>query len=68
MPGEIHMKPHRPDVASNREPCAAHDWNHLLRKLRWIGLDDEAKHLELVLSALPAEERCSPMAESTNTD
>ncbi len=62
------MKSQSCEVATDREPYAAHNWNHLLRKLRWIGLDDEAKRLELALSTLPAEERCSPMAETTNTD
>lgn len=31
----------------------------LIRKLRWIGLDDEARRLELAVSTLPPEERGS---------
>jgi hypothetical protein len=34
-----------------------HDWARLIRKLRWIGLEDEAKCLELAVSTLPPEER-----------
>lgn len=62
------MEVRKLEVPRDHEPNAAHDWNRLLRKLRWIGLDDEARRLELALSTLPAEERCSPMAETTNTD
>jgi hypothetical protein len=34
-----------------------HDWARLIRKLRWIGLEDEAKRLELAVSTLPPAER-----------
>jgi hypothetical protein len=33
------------------------EWAHLIRKLRWTGLEDEAKRLEKVVSTLPAEQR-----------
>lgn len=33
------------------------NWAQLLRKLRWSGLDDEAKRLEKAVSTLPPEER-----------
>jgi hypothetical protein len=45
-----------------------HDWARLLRKLRWIGLEDEAKRLELAVSTLPAEERCIVSFEACSTD
>jgi hypothetical protein len=32
-------------------------WVTLIRKLRWIGLEDEARRLELAVSKLPPEER-----------
>ena len=35
----------------------------LIRKLRWIGLDDEARRLELAVSTLPPEERGSVSVE-----
>lgn len=42
------------------------DWAHLIRKLRWIGLDEEAKRLELAVSTLPPQERggvcCGPFS------
>ena len=34
----------------------AREWAKLLRKLRWVGLDEEAQRLELALSTLPPEE------------
>jgi hypothetical protein len=40
----------------------------LIRKLRWIGLDDEARRLELAVSALPPEERGSVSAGPFSTD
>ena len=45
-----------------------HDWARLLRKLRWIGLDDEARRLEFAVSTLPPEERCGVFLEAANTD
>lgn len=33
------------------------EWATLIRKLRWIGLEDEARCLELAVSKLPPEER-----------
>jgi hypothetical protein len=34
-----------------------HDWARLIRKLRWIGLEEKAKRLEMALSTLPAGQR-----------
>jgi hypothetical protein len=45
-----------------------HDWARLIRKLRWIGLDDEAKHLERAVSTLPPEERCGVSFGPFSTD
>jgi len=33
------------------------EWAKLIRKLRWIGMEDEARRLELAVSTLPLEER-----------
>jgi hypothetical protein len=33
------------------------EWTKLIRKLHWIGLEDEARRLELAVSTLPPEER-----------
>jgi hypothetical protein len=32
-------------------------WAKLIRKLRWIGLEEEASRLQLVVSSLPPRER-----------
>jgi len=40
----------------------------LIRKLRWIGLEDEARSLQLALSTLPAEERGSVSIGPFSTD
>jgi hypothetical protein len=51
-------------VAVSRQ---AREWAKLLRKLRWVGLDEEAQRLELALSTLPPEER-GPAVELPDTD
>jgi hypothetical protein len=43
--------------AMNERPSCK--WAKLIRKLRWIGLEDEARRLELAVRTLPAEERGS---------
>jgi hypothetical protein len=40
----------------------------MIIKLRWIGLDDEAKRLESEARRLPAEQRCSVLFDPSNTD
>lgn len=35
------------------------EWAKLIRKLRWIGLEDEAQQLQHALNAVPAEQRGS---------
>ena len=42
-------------AAIKRQPSG--ECAKLIRKLRWIGLEDEAQQLQHALSALPAEER-----------
>ena len=44
------------------------DWARLLRKLRWIGLEDDAKRLEAALSTLPPDERCGASFGPFSTD
>ncbi len=36
---------------------AAGEWAKLIRKLRWIGLEDEARSLQRAVSTLPREVR-----------
>jgi hypothetical protein len=45
-----------------------HSWMRLIRKLRWIGLEEEARCLELAISTLPPEERGSMLAGPLSTD
>jgi len=40
----------------------------LIRKLRWIGMDDEAQRLQLVMRMLPVEERASVSIGPFSTD
>ncbi len=50
---------------NERSPC---EWAKLIRKLRWIGLEDEARRLELAVSTLPPEDKCIVSAEPSSTD
>jgi hypothetical protein len=47
---------------------SSREWEELIRKLRWIGLDDEARRLELAVSTLPPEERGSVPVGPFSTD
>jgi hypothetical protein len=44
------------------------DWTRLIHKLRWIGLEEEAKRLEAAVSTLPPEERAQISAGPYSTD
>ncbi len=44
------------------------EWTKLIRKLRWIGLEDEARSLQLAVNTLPAEERGSVSIGPFSTD
>jgi hypothetical protein len=44
------------------------DWPKLIRKLRWLGLDDEAKRLEFAASTLPPDQRCGVSLAPFSTD
>jgi hypothetical protein len=45
-----------------------HEWGTLIRKLRWIGLEDEARRLEQAVSTLAPEERVSVPVGPSSTD
>jgi hypothetical protein len=53
-------------VRMNERP--ADEWGRLIRKLRWIGLDDEARRLEQAMSTLPPEQRGSVSVGPFTTD
>ena len=40
------------------------DWARLIRKLRWIGLKEEAKRLEMALGTVPAGEQTALAGQS----
>jgi hypothetical protein len=44
------------------------EWTKLIRKLRWIGLDEEARRLELAVSTLPPDERGTVSVGPFSTD
>jgi hypothetical protein len=44
------------------------EWARLIRKLRWIGLHEDAKRLEMAVSTLPPEDRSSVSFAPFSTD
>ncbi len=46
----------------------SHELVKLVRKLRWIGLDDEARCIQHALCAIPASKRASVLSWPTSTD
>ena len=55
----------RTDAAAPSSPI---ELAKLIRKLRWMGLDDEARRLQLVMRTLPVEERGSVSIGPFSTD
>ena len=47
---------------------ASWEWTKLVLKLRWIGLNDEARRLEQALNTLPPEQRGIVSAGPLSTD
>jgi hypothetical protein len=41
---------HKQSVCSNKQ---AEEWAKLIRKLRWIGMEQEAHHLQMAVCGLP---------------
>lgn len=50
------------------EQKAAREVVKLIRKLRWIGLEQEAKQLQTALSGFPSDKRASLLAGPHSTD
>jgi hypothetical protein len=46
----------------------AQDWAKLIRKLRWIGMEDEACRLQMALRSLPPDQRGTVSAGPFSTD
>jgi hypothetical protein len=49
-------------------PPRCDEWAKLIRKLRWIGLEDEAWRLQRALRDLPPEERGTVLGGPFSTD
>jgi len=49
-------------------PLLPNDRSKLIRKLRWIGMEDEAQSLQRAVRSLPPEERGTVSAEPFSTD
>jgi len=62
------------DQKPNKQSCANDELlprtqlTQMIIKLRWIGLEDEAKQLELEARGLPVEQRCGVSFGPFNTD
>jgi hypothetical protein len=52
-------------ICSNQQ---SEEWARLIRKLRWIGMDEEAHHLQMALCGLPPHERYAVLAGPFSTD
>jgi hypothetical protein len=55
-------------VELSPEQLASADLTKLIRKLRWIGLEEDAHRLQVILSRFPADVRATIMAGPLNTD
>ena len=65
------MLQHRPSQnppAQQQETRGPNETIKLIRKLRWIGLESEAKELQHVLEGLPPARRGSVVAAPHSTD
>jgi hypothetical protein len=60
---QAHPRERTPDEVAAQETLT-----RLVRKLRWIGLDDEAKRVQTELCAIPADERASVLSTPFSTD
>ena len=52
---------HHPQL--NRQ---AYEWAKLISKLRWIGMEDDAHHLQWAMCSLPPHERYAVLELSTD--
>jgi hypothetical protein len=52
-----HVQDTTQPVSGPAEPQTSAELVKLIRKLRWIGLEEEAHQLQLVLNRFPPEER-----------
>ena len=62
------MEPGRGADPARIKQSLPRDCEQLIRKLRWIGLEEEAKRLESAVCTLPPEERGSVSVGPFSTD
>jgi hypothetical protein len=62
MPSQAGMSP----IPLEQSPST--DLVKLIRKLRWIGLEEEAHQLEIAVSKFPPERRAAVLANTSSTD
>ena len=60
------MEPHRENNLAAMRP--SDDWAKLIRKLRWIGLEDEANRLQDAVRTFPPEKRGTVSVGPFSTD
>ncbi len=58
----------REDDATDAKAQRSQEWAKLIRKLRWIGLEEEAERLEAALRTLPPDERAAVSMGPFSTD
>jgi hypothetical protein len=56
---------HKHSVCSDQQ---AEEWAKLIRKLRWIGMEQEAHHLQMAVCRLPPHERFAVLTGPFSTD
>jgi hypothetical protein len=56
---------HKQTVCTKQQ---SEEWAKLIRKLRWIGLECDAHHLQLAMCDLPPHERYAVLAGLLSTD
>lgn len=57
-----------PCGAPDRAPLQPQELAKLIRKLRWIGMEEEADRLEKAVTSIPRDERGAVAAEPSSTD
>jgi hypothetical protein len=65
---EMSMEQAGKDSVAVASQQSSWEWTKLIRKLRWIGLDDEARRLEMAVRTLPPEERGTVSIGPFSTD
>jgi hypothetical protein len=50
---------HNPTIRINQQP---HELAKLIRKLHWIGMEEEAHRLQMAVCSLPPDERYAVLA------